>query len=51
MMLLADLKSIRIKAKYSEDTAETRFAVLVQSVVESPSVVGCRKMSNNLSLM
>jgi len=27
MMLLADLKSIRIKAKYSEDTAETRSVV------------------------
>jgi len=26
MMLLADLKSIRIKAKYSEDTTETRSA-------------------------
>jgi len=29
MMLLADLKSIRIKAKYSEDTAETRSAILL----------------------
>ena len=27
MMLLADLKSIRIKAKYAEDTSETRSVV------------------------
>ena len=29
MMLLADLKSIQIKAKYAEDTSETRSAVTI----------------------
>jgi len=33
MMLLADLKSIRIKAKYAQDTSETRSVGVIISII------------------
>ena len=50
MMLLADLKSIRIKAKYSEETSETRLAVLL-SVLKRFAVICCMIMLANYFIM